>query len=240
MGEILVQDQVFVSVDDLILTVREGSLNLLLSRRPEPPFAGCWALPGKLVAREDSAEATARRLLLEMLPVRGVFLEQLYTFTELDRDPRGRVISIAYLAAAPWARLEPVLRPDDRERRLFSVSLANGELSLTDGEGLRLAGGDLPFDHGRIIETGVQRLRGKIDYTDIAFHFLNDSRAFTLGELQTVFEAVLEKAVDGSNFRRAIQNRYEEAGRIVQTERAQAPGRRRRGRPAAIYCVTKP
>ena len=215
MAEVLIQDQVFVMVDNLILTVRQGRLNLLLSRRTGPPFKGCWALPGKLVEREDSAGATAMKLLRQVLPIREAFMEQLYTFTELNRDPRGRVISIAYLAAVPWARLAPILPAD----------------------GARLIGGDLAFDHGRIIETGVQRLRGKIDYTDIAFHFLNDPRAFTLGELQAVYEAVLEKTVDGSNFRRTIQNRYEETGRIAQTDRAEAP--RRRGRPPAIYRMTE-
>jgi len=239
MAEVLSQDQVFVSVDDLILTVREGRLNLLLSRRTGPPFKGCWALPGKLVERADSAEATALKLLRERLPLREAFMEQLYTFTELNRDPRGRVISIAYLAAVPWNRLSPVLPADGQGPRLFAVSLNGGALTLTDGEGLRLTGGDLAFDHGRIIETGVQRLRGKIDYTDIAFHFLNDSRAFTLGELQTVFEAVLEKTVDASNFRRTIQNRYEETGRIAQTDRAEAPRKRGRGRPAAVYRLTE-
>lgn len=238
MAEVLRQDQVFVSVDLLILTVREGRLNLLLSRRTGPPFEGRWALPGKLVEREDSAEATALKLLREMLPMRDAFMEQLYTFTALNRDPRGRVISIAYLAAVPWARLSQLLPPDGQGPRLFGVSLTGGTLALDDGEGLRLTGGDLAFDHGLIIETGVQRLRGKIDYTDIAFRFLNDPQAFTLGELQTAFEAVLEKTVDGSNFRRAIQSRYEETGRIVQTERTESPCKRGRGRPAAIYRVT--
>jgi len=238
MPDRLVQDQVFVTVDILVLTERDGRLNLLLSRRTRPPFEGCWALPGKLVEREDSAEATAGKLLERMLPVQGAFMEQLYTFTELNRDPRGRVISIAYLAAVPWARLSPLLGADGQGPRLFGVSLSGGALGLDDGEGLRLTGGDLAFDHGRIIETGVQRLRGKIDYTDIAFHFLNDSRAFTLGELQTVYEAVLEKTVDGSNFRRTIQNRYEDTGRIAQTDRTELPRRRGRGRPAAIYRMT--
>lgn len=238
MAEVLSQDQVFVSVDDLILTVRGGRLSLLLSRRVNPPFKGCWALPGKLVERSDSAEATALKRLRQVLPIRDAFMEQLYTFTELNRDPRGRVISIAYLAAVPWARLAPILPTDGAGPRFFDVSLAGGSLCLEDTEGLLLTGGDLAFDHGRIIETGVQRLRGKIDYTDIAFHFLNDPRAFTLGELQTVYEAVLERTVDASNFRRTIQNRYEETGRIAQTDRAEPPRKRGRGRPAAIYRMT--
>ena len=235
MAEVLSQAQVFVTVDLLPLTVREGRLNLLLGRRASPPFQGCWALPGKLVELTDSAETTARKLLSEMLPVADAFLEQLYTFTDLNRDPRGRVISIAYLAAMPWATLEPILPPKGDGPRLFGVGLEGERLTLEDGDGLRLTGGDLAFDHGRIIETGVRRLRGKIDYTDIAFRFLDDPQAFSLGELQAVFEAVLDKSVDGSNFRRAIQNRYEETGRIAQIGRTEQPRQRRRGRPAAMY-----
>ena len=90
----------------------------------------------------------------------------------------------------------------------------------------------LAFDHGRIIDTGVQRLRGKIDYTDVGFRFLNDLNAFSLSELQTVFEAVQGKKLDNSNFRRAIRNRYEENGRLVQTARED---KQKRGRPALLY-----
>ena len=237
MGDVLRQEQVFVTVDILVLTVREGRLQLLLSRRVNPPFMGCWALPGKLVALEDSARTTARKLLREMLPIDDAFMEQLYTFTDLDRDPRGRVISIAYLVAVPWARLEPIL-PEAAGPRLFDVGLEGESLTLEDGEGQRLGGGDLAFDHGRIIRTGLVRLRGKVDYTDIAFHFLNDPGAFSLGELQTVFEAVLDKSVDGSNFRRTIQNRYEETGFIDQIHITDQSRQRRRGRPAAMYRVT--
>ena len=237
MHEVLAQDRLFVSVDLLIMAVRDGRLKLLLSRRTRPPFAGCWALPGRLVGLEESAETAARRLLEEMLPLRGAFLEQLYTFSELNRDPRGRVISVAYLALAPWERLEEALSPGTSSMRGFDVRLDGRGMALTGEGGVELTGGDLAFDHDRIIETGVRRLRGKIDYTDIAFHFLNDPRAFSLSELQTVFEAVLDRSVDGSNFRRMIQNRYEEAGLIehIGADGAEPSQRRRRGRPAALY-----
>ena len=243
MHEELAQDQVFVTVDNLILTVRDGRLKLLLARRNHPPFEGRWALPGRLVALKDSAEETARRLLEEMLPVTGAFLEQLYTFAELDRDPRGRVISIAYLAAVPWEKLEAALAREDARMRGFDVRLDAQGLRLDGGDGLELTGGDLAFDHGRIVETGVRRLRGKIDYTDVAFHFLNDPGAFSLSELQAVFEAVLDRSIDGSNFRRMIQSRYEETGVIERLERdgqAEAGSRRRRGRPAAMYRMVEP
>ena len=89
------KDQLYVTVDLLIWTVRAGRLNLLLSRRVSPPYAGSWALPGRFIGLDESAETAVTRLLEEMLPVRGPYLEQLYTFTNVARDPRGRVISTA-------------------------------------------------------------------------------------------------------------------------------------------------
>ena len=230
-------DQLYVTVDTLILSVTDGKLCLLLSPRKDPPYEGRPALPGKFIGTEESAEEAVQYLMDEMLPGAEVFREQLYTFTEVNRDPRGRVISAAYLVILPQPKLEKVLSESGTPLRPYRVSLDGEQPVMAGADGTVLTGGDLAFDHGRIIETGVQRLRGKIDYTDIAFHFLNDPRAFTLGELQAVFEAVLEKTVDGSNFRRTIQNRYEETGRIAQTDRAEAP--RRRGRPPAIYRMTE-
>ncbi len=237
MHDSLNEGQLYVTVDMLILTVWEGKLNLLLSRRKSAPYAGRWALPGRFVGLDESAETAARNLLDEMLPVQDAFLEQLYTFSEVNRDPRGRVISTAYLVIIPRNSLEALPEESRNSFTRFEIKKGTNGLRLTGEDGTVLIGSDLAFDHGRIIETGVQRLRGKIDYTDIAFRFLNDPAAFTLGELQTVVEAVLDKTVDGSNFRRTIQNRYEETGRIAQTDRAEAP--RRRGRPPAIYRMTE-
>ena len=145
--------------------------------------------------------------------------------------------------AAPWERLEPVLAGPDARMRRFEVRLNGDGLRLAGEGGPELAADDLAFDHGRIIETGVQRLRGKIDYTDVAFHFLNNPGAFSLSELQAVFEAVLDRSIDGSNVRRMIQSRYEETGVIERLERDGQAGigsRRRRGRPAAMYRMVEP
>ena len=229
--EPLNRDQLYVTVDVLILMIREGKLNLLLSRRTDPPYAGRWALPGKFVAPDETAEKTAGKLMAKMLPIRDFFLEQLYTFTEVDRDPRGRVISTAYLGIVPPGQLEEILAERNTSFHRFEVSEGNS-LTLTGEDGETVSGSDLAFDHGRIIETGVLRLRGKIDYTDVGFRFLNDPKAFSLGELQTVFEAVLGRRLDSSNFRRFIRSRYEETGRMIPTERE---GKQKRGRPAALY-----
>ena len=216
MHESLSEGQLYVTVDMLILTVRAGKLTLLLSKRKDAPYAGRWALPGRFVGLDESAETTVRKLLEEMLPVSDAFLEQLYTFSEVNRDPRGRVISAAYLVIVPQSRLDRLMKEERIPFSLFTVTLDT----------------NLAFDHGRMIETGVIRLRGKIDYTDVGFRFLNDLDAFTLGELQTVFEAVQGKRLDSGNFRRFIRNRYEEPGQMIQIDRA---GRQKRGRPAALY-----
>ena len=232
MGEALARDRLYVTADILILTVQRGRFRVLLSRRSGPPYAGQWALPGKFLGVEESAEDAARALLKEMRMPEDAFLEQLYTFTEAGRDPRGRVISTAYLAILPDARVEEALSRSDAVMTAFDIAL-DGEGLLLAGADARLRSTDLAFDHGRIIETGVRRLRGKIDYTDIGFRFLNDLDAFSLGELLEVFQAVLDRSIDTSNFRRTILSRYEETGRIAHTDRA---GRRGRGRPAALYC----
>lgn len=232
MHDSLHQGQLYVTVDMLILTIREGKLTLLLSRRKDAPYAGRWALPGRFVGLDESAETTVRNLLGEMLPVEGAFLEQLYTFSEVNRDPRGRVISTAYLVIVPGKRLDALMKEKETPFTRFDVTTGAGGLRLAGEDGTVLIGSDLAFDHGRIIETGVQRLRGKIDYTDVGFRFLNNPDAFSLGELQTVFEAVLGKKQDSSNFRRDIRKQYEEKGRIVLTDRED---KQKRGRPASLY-----
>lgn len=232
MHESLMHDRMYVAADIMIMTVRSGQLCLLLSRRTADPFAGCCALPGRLVDLGESVEETAHRLLKEMLPVRQVYLEQLYTFSDVGRDPRGRVISAAYLIVVPWLHLEPVLARGGSPLMLCEVKDGGDGIVLTAQDGSRIESGSLAFDHGRIIETGVARLRGKIDYTSIGFRFLGNVQAFTLSELQAVFEAVLGRPVDASNFRRGILARYEAAGKIEQLDRAE---KRKRGRPAALY-----
>ncbi len=235
MNRRLESGQIYVTVDILALTVEGGKLRILLSRRREPPFAGRWALFGKLVGQEETAEEAARCLLREMLPPGEGYLEQLYTFADLDRDPRGRVISIAYLAVVPWGSLERL-----REgQQLFQLDTEEDELCLIGENGERLRREDLAFDHGTIVRTGLSRLRGKLQYTDIGFHFLHDTGSFTLSELQTVYEAVQGRPTDGGNFRRAMQSRYIDTGRIQRMDQTRGT-QPRRGRPAARYRLSAP
>ena len=225
--------EVPVTVDAVILSVREGALRVMLSRRKEEPYSGRWALPGRFLGSAENAEEAVRLLLEEMLPVSGAFVEQLYTFSAQRRDPRGRVVSIAHLVilpASPRALREAEARPGMRG---FAVSLDDAGLRLRDGD-TELRGDELAFDHGQIVETALRRLRGKIGYTDIGFHFLADSGAFTLGELQSVFEAVLARREDSSNFRRMIRAQYEKTGRLQPLHRMEIQGP---GRPSALYCL---
>ncbi len=231
------RNRLYATTDLLIMTVRSGRLLVLLSRRKSPPFAGRWALPGRFVAPGESAEETARKLLLEMLPAEGAFLEQLYTFSSVDRDPRGRVISMAYLVILPWAGLRTLLEDPECLLHPFRPDTRQDGLTLACEDGSTLRENDLAFDHARIIRTGLARLRGKIDYTDIGFSFLEDQGAFSLSELQNVFEAVLDTALDTSNFRRSVLTRYEKTGRLEQTDREEKKGR---GRPAALYRLKGP
>ena len=122
-----------------------------------------------------------------LLPSAYGYLEQLYTFSDLNRDPRGRVISMAYLDILPWEAVRESVLDGDASLVCFAASLGEKGLRLKGADGTLLSGSDLAFDHGRIIETGIRRLRGKIDYTEIGFRFLADMNAFSLSELQDVF-----------------------------------------------------
>ncbi len=224
--------RIYVTVDILALTVLDGKLCLMLSRRREPPYEGLLALPGRFIGQAETAETAACRLINEMIPVADPYLEQLYTFTDVNRDPRGRVISAAYLVIVPARKLKEAQLEKSFAVRPYRISVGTGPLRITGEDGNTLTGGDLAFDHGRIIETGVQRLQGKIDYTDIGFRFLDNAGAFSMSELQMIYEAVLGTALDSSNFRRAVFKRYERNGHLRQTAQEEKCGR---GRPAVLY-----
>jgi 8-oxo-dGTP diphosphatase len=176
-----------VTVDLAIFTVRDEALQVLLVQRGVAPFAGRWALPGGFVREDESLESAARRELEEETGVRDVYLEQLYTFGDPDRDPRGRVITVAYFA----------LVAADRQ------TLSPG----TDAAAARWwpAGTPPPlaFDHRQMLDYAVERLRNKLEYTTVGFQLL--PRKFTLTQLQRVYEAILGRALDKRNFRRKME-----------------------------------
>jgi 8-oxo-dGTP diphosphatase len=177
------QRSVSVAVDVVVFTVVDGRLEVLLTRRPIEPYEGRWSLPGGFVQAEESADDAAERALAEKAGVDEVFLEQLYTFSEPQRDPRSRVVSVAYYALVSQDKLQR--REGTREPRWFPVAEA-AELPLA-------------FDHREILQTAIDRIRGKIDYAPIGFQLL--PKRFTLTDIQTVYEAVLGRPIDKRNFR---------------------------------------
>ena len=197
-----------ISVDVIIFTLRENDLQVLLVQRKHAPFEGRWAIPGGFVGAEESLDAAARRELEEETGVRNVYLEQLYTFGDPRRDPRGRVITVAYFALVP-SPLAVEAGSDASDARWWSVYHLP----------------KLAFDHNSILKYAMQRLRYKLEYTAAGFQLLPPT--FTLTEIQKAYEMVLGEPLDKRNFRRRILEGdiIEETGEMTVS----------RGRPAKLY-----
>ncbi|TAE31709.1 MAG: NUDIX hydrolase [Candidatus Kapaibacterium sp.] len=181
----------------------EADLKILFIERDIEPFRGKWALPGGFVRMEETLEAAAKRELREETGLSNVYLEQLYTFGTLDRDPRGRVISVSYFALVNLVSEELQAGTDALSAQWFSFK----EMPA------------LAFDHKNIIEIALERLRGKVRYQPIGFELLPDQ--FTLTELQTLYETVLETSLDKRNFRKKIES-YELLRDTGETQRGKA------------------
>jgi 8-oxo-dGTP diphosphatase len=179
-------ENVRVTVDIVIFTVRERTLQVLLVRRGVPPFEGQYAIPGGFILEGESLEQAAKRELQEETGVHDVFLEQLYSFGDPARDPRGRIITVAYYALISSERNSLAAGSDASEARWFPMS----ELPA------------LAFDHKQILDYALERLRNKLEYTTVGFQLLPER--FTLGELQSVYETILGRRLDKRNFRRKI------------------------------------
>ncbi len=175
-----------VTVDIVVFTIRDSQLKLLLIRRAYSPYKGKWALPGGFVDMNESLDEAASRELLEETGVSGVYLEQLYTFGKPKRDPRERVVTVAYYA----------LIPSDKMKLQ----------AATDAEAVGWFGMDelpkLAFDHADIVKMAHQRMAAKLDYSTLAFQFLPG--AFTLHELQKIYEIICQEEIDKRNFRKWI------------------------------------
>jgi len=178
--------QVKVAVDNCIFTVLEGRLHLLLIQMTKVPYTGMWALPGGLIQDEESLDAAAGRILNEETGVADVYLEQLYTFGQPDRDPAGRVVSVAYFALIHAAGI--ALRTQSKYADVRWWSCANLP--------------PLAYDHDAVAAYARQRLEWKLAYTNIVWSLL--PRRFALTELQKVYEAVLGRQLDKRNFRKKI------------------------------------
>ena len=199
-----------VTTDVVLFTIREDTLQLLLIRRRNPPYQGQWALPGGFLDMDEDLAACALRELKEETGIDDVYLEQLYTFGKPGRDPRERVISVAFYGLAPSASIELKADTDATEAAWFTFN----ELP------------ELAFDHRQIVDKAHERLVAKLEYSTIAFQFL--PQQFTLSELQDVYETIRSEPMDKRNFRKWIlgRNLIEETG-----------GERRNGshRPAKLF-----
>jgi len=203
-----------VTVDLVIFTIAEDDLKVLLIRRGQEPFKGRWALPGGFVEIDESLERAAARELKEEVGVTNVYLEQLYTFGEPKRDPRGRVISVSYFALVDAERQRIVAASDAAEAQWRSVFDAP----------------KLAFDHARILDTAVWRLRNKIEWTTVGYELL--PKKFTLSELQRVYEIILQRPVDKRNFRKKILAQ----GQILELNETRSDVAHR---PARLYSFRK-
>lgn len=213
-----------VAVDLVIFTIIDAQLRVLVVKRQEHPFKGDWALPGGFVRvgetskdQGEDLDAAAHRELQEEtgLDPERVHIEQLYTFGRSNRDPRMRVISVAYFA---------LVRPD-----LAPFVKAGGDVSHAEWLPVdQLKKTELGFDHREVIDTALSRVRGKLEYSSIAFDLV--PLTFTIPELRHVYSIVLDKEMDPGNFRRKF-NRMLEDGLIEQ-----APGKRiTASKPATVY-----
>lgn len=217
-----------VAVDVVILTVAEGQLWAVLRPRSEHPHKGRWSLPGGFVGIDESLDDAAARLLRAKAGLEGVFLEQLYTFGQPDRDPRMRIIAVAYYALVPISQLAgvnggAVLAPLD----VPWSGEQGGPVEPRDHDDQLL---DLAFDHAEILGMAVKRIRGKLAYTTIGFELLPP--AFTLRELRLVHEAILGEPLNKDSFRRKVLA----SGDVEPTGERQADVGHR---PAALYRFTR-
>lgn len=185
-----------LTVDCVLFGVDDESLKVLLIQRQLQPFVHGWALPGGFVRMDETTDAAALRELSEETGVENVYLEQLYTFSDVERDPRGRVVTVAYYALA---------KPSDHDIR-----------ADTDAENVAWYEIDrlpsLAFDHEAIVRMARERLRAKVRYAPIGFELL--PAKFTLTQLQRLYEIILETKLDKRNFRKKISS----TGLVIETD----------------------
>jgi 8-oxo-dGTP diphosphatase len=217
-----------VAVDVVLLTVENGELQTLLIRRAEHPQRHCWQLPGGFVRLDEALDATAARVLEAKAGLRDIFLEQLYTFGAPGRDPRTRIISVAYFALVSPERLRHVtIGPDEclAAIRVPWTGEAGGIVDLIGASGTQLR---IAFDHRAIVGMAVKRLRGKLAYTPVGYELL--PARFTLLALQRIHEIINGSTVNKDSFRR----RMLASGDLEETNAMQEGVGHR---PATLYSV---
>ena len=212
-----------VTVDTLIFTVDKSEedcyLQILLVRRQDHPFLHKWAIPGGFVGMKESVDQAALRELEEEIGFRDIYLEQLYTWGDVERDPRARIISVSYIALIPREKL-PCEGKGDTEAVWYCVSIRGGHLRLWNDNG-ELAEEELAFDHAKMIRLALERMKNKVFYTDIVFKLLPGK--FTFPELQRLYEAILEEKLHAPNFRRDMSKWVEQTEEKCKHQKAGKP-----------------
>jgi len=201
-----------VTVDVVVFTIENDDLKVLLIQRDQDPFEGQWALPGGFIEIDEHLSDAAKRELKEETGVSASFLEQFYTFDHPDRDPRERIITVAYYALIPCDQLSLAAGDDARDAKLFAIN----ELP------------ELAFDHENIVQRAMRRIKEKLKDPDFAFKML--PMEFTMFELRRVHELFRGKLLDKRNFRK----------KIIALDQIEETGEKResvRHRPARLYRV---
>lgn len=232
-------DQLSMTADIILISVSDQEqtnyrktskkmMSILLVKRDDFPYKGKWCLPGGFLnPKTETLEECAKNVLKRETNLSNIYLEQLYTYDGIDRDPRTRVVSTSYIALVDKNRLTDMINPNacwfdvvllEEKNNIVDITLDNGvdTIHLSIKKELRekttdryrfvsLKNDDLAFDHALVILAGIERLRNKLNYTDIVFNMMPEY--FTLGELQQVYEVILNKKLLDPAFRRIIANK---------------------------------
>jgi len=203
-----------IATDVAILTIKEGKLQILLIKMKKKPYEKCWAIPGGLVNPNESVDQAAGRILLAKTGLKNVYLEQLYSFGDVNRDPFGRVVSVAYFSLLPEGKFNLKTTKEHGEIQWFPVD----EIP------------SLAYDHSEILKKAYHRLKAKLEYSNIAYSLLPAN--FALSELQEIYEIILKRKLDKRNFRK----------KILSLGMVKKSGKKQKGlpnRPADLYSFAK-
>ncbi|MDO4282697.1 MAG: NUDIX domain-containing protein [Clostridia bacterium] len=243
-----IYEKLSITADILIFSVSDSAqenyrklnkkhFSVLLIKRKDYPFKDKWCLPGGFVGINETIDDAAIRILAKETNLHNIYIEQLYTFSGIHRDPRMRIVSTAYLALIDKNMLTDNLSEDaswfnieiSETKKEIKVTLDNGseKLNFTVGKTLREKTTDrydyeikennnIAFDHPLAIVSGISRLKNKIEYTDIVFNMM--PKYFTLGELQQVYEVILNKKLLDPAFRRIIASKVEKTNKVKKGE----------------------
>ena len=203
-----------LAVDTMIFTIREGEMCVLLIQIGQGPYQDKWALPGGIVQIDETLDQAAQNVLAKKAGIKGLHMEQLYSFSGIDRDVRGRVVSVAYFALV--------------DSDGFSVETMEYYSAIEWKEVKKLP--QMAFDHKEMIQYGVERLRSKIEYSNIVYGLL--PKEFTLTEMQDVYEAIIGHPIDKRNFRKKILS----LNILIETDKERTG---LKNRPAKLYRFNK-